>query len=98
MSYEFRKDKILNRGRTIANIRDGKLREGNGSRTICNIKDDKVRDGNGSSTVLNVKNGDIREKSGSRRLARVRDVRKEIKNGDTFSDVYIAAVWHYIIN
>jgi len=98
MSYEFRKDKILNRGTTIANIRDGKLREGNGSKTICNIKDDKVRDGSGSSTVLNVKNGDIREKSGSRRVARIRDVRKEIKNGDSLSDAYIAAVWYYIIN
>jgi len=48
--------------------------------------------------VLNVKNGDIREKSGSRRVARIRDVRKEIKNGDSLSDAYIAAVWYYIIN
>ena len=88
---------MIERGKTLANIKKDRLNSGTGSIAICNVKDDRVRSKTGSSAVCNVKNGVIREKTGSRRLEKVKDIRKEIKNAESLSDVFIAAVWWFLM-
>ena len=97
MALEYKNNRLLDRGKTLANIKKDRLNSGTGSSAICNVKDDRVRDKVGSSVVCNVKNGDIREKIGSRRLEKVKDIRKEIKNSESLSDVFVAAVWWYFM-
>ncbi|MDA0848560.1 MAG: hypothetical protein O2827_02235 [Verrucomicrobia bacterium] len=97
MALEYKNNRLIDRGKTLANIKKDRLNSGIGSSAICNVKDDRVRDKIGSSVVCNVKNGDIREKIGSRRLEKVKDIRKEIKNAESLSDVFVAAVWWYFM-
>ena len=94
---EYKRDRIIEKNKTLANIKKDRLCEGIGSSAICNIKDDRVREKIGSSVVCNVKNGDVREKTGSKRLAKISDIRKEIRNSESLSDPFIAAVWYYFI-
>jgi len=97
MKLEYKRDKIYDGFKVIANIKNSYLREGSGSKTIANIKDGKIRKDNGSLTLCNVKNNDIRKGTGSSRMVRVRDVRKQIKNSDSLSDEFIAAIWYMYI-
>ncbi|KRP35490.1 MAG: hypothetical protein ABS34_10895 [Opitutaceae bacterium BACL24 MAG-120322-bin51] len=97
MTLEYKNDRILDRGKTLANIKRDRLNEGIGSKPLCNVKDDRIREGIGSSTLCNVKNGDIRENIGSKRLAKVQDIRKQIKNSESLSDTFVAAVWWYLM-
>lgn len=94
---EYKRDRIVNKGKALANIKRDRLCAGTGSSVICNIKDQWVREKTGSSVICNVKNGDVREKTGSKRLVKVSDIRKEIKNSDSLSDSFVAAVWHYFL-
>tara|TARA_Y100000768_G_scaffold387940_1_gene381096 strand:+ start:10 stop:324 length:315 start_codon:yes stop_codon:yes gene_type:complete len=94
---EYRREQLKDGGKTIANIRGDKLRNGTGSSTLCNVRDDKVRRGTGSSTLCNVKNGDIRDGTGSSRKAKVKDIKKMIKGSESLSDVFVAAIWQTFI-
>ena len=94
---EYKRDRIVNKGKTLANIKRDRFCAGTGSISICNIKDERVREKTTSTVVCNVKNGDIREKTSSKRLVKVKDVRKEIKNSESLSDTFVAAVWHYFL-
>lgn len=97
MRLEYRREQLKDGGKTIANIRGDKLRNGTGSSTLCNVRDDKVRRGTGSSTLCNVKNGDIRDGTGSSRKAKVKDIKKMIKGSESLSDVFVAAIWQTFI-
>jgi hypothetical protein len=97
MALEYKNNRLVERGKALANFKKDRLNSGTGSSAICNVKDDRVREKTGSSAVCNVKNGDIREKTGSRRLEKLKDIRKEIKNAESLSDVFVAAVWWYFI-
>lgn len=81
MALEYKNNRLIERGKTLANIKKDRLNSGTGSIAICNVKDDRIRSKTGSSAVGNVKNGVMREKTGSRRLEKVKDIRKEIKKG-----------------
>ena len=97
MKLEYKRDKIKDGSKTVANIKGDKLRSGTGISTLCNVKDNKVRKGSGISTLCNVKNGDIRDGNGISRKAKVKDVRKMIRGSESLSDVLIAAVWQSFI-
>ena len=97
MKLEYRREQLKDGGKTIANIRGDKLREGTGSSTLCNEREDKVRRGTGSSTLCNVKNGDIRDGTGSSRKAKVKDIKRMIKGSESLSDVFVAAIWQTFI-
>jgi|GEM_PF-3483800 hypothetical protein len=99
MSLEYKNEKLYERYKShpLANISRDLLREGRGSTVICNIKNDLVRDKRGSTVICNVKNGDVRDKRGSTRKAKIRDIRKEIKNSESLADSFVAAVWHYFL-
>ena len=97
MALEYRNNRLIERGKTLANVKKDRLNSGTGSSAICNVKDDRVRSKTGSSAVCNVKYGEIREKTGSKRLKTVKEVRKEIKNSESLSDVFIAAVWWFLM-
>ena len=97
MKLEYKRDRIKDGSKTIANIRGDRLRSGTGSSTLCNVRDDKVRKGTGSSTLCNVRNGDIRDGTGSSRKAKVKDIKKMIRGSESLSDVFVAAIWQTFI-
>jgi hypothetical protein len=97
MALVYKNSRLTERGKTLANVKKDRLNSGTGSSAICNIKDDRVRSKTSSSVVCNVKNGVIREKTGSKRLEEVKDIRKEIKDSESLSDVFVAAVWWFLM-
>tara|TARA_B100000073_G_scaffold312593_1_gene286438 strand:- start:5229 stop:5525 length:297 start_codon:yes stop_codon:yes gene_type:complete len=97
MKLEYKRDRIKDGSKTIANIRGDRLRSGTGSSTLCNVRDDRVRKGTGSSTLCNVRNGDIRDGTGSSRKAKIKDIRKMIRGSDDLSDIFVAAIWQTFI-
>lgn len=97
MAIEYKNNRLIEGVNTFANVKKDRLNSGTGSSAICNVKDDRVRSKTGSSAVCNVKNGVIREKTGSKRLEEVKDVRKLIKNSESLSDVFVAAVWWFFL-
>ncbi|MFM1594211.1 MAG: hypothetical protein ACKJRS_07585 [Woeseiaceae bacterium] len=97
MRLEYKRDKLKDGSKTIANIKGDKLRSGTGSTTLCNVRGDKVAKGTGSSTLCNVRNGDIRDGTGSSRKAKVKDIKKMIRGSETLADVYVAAIWQTFI-
>ena len=97
MRLEYKRDKLKDGSKTIANIKGDKLRSGTGSTTLCNVRGDKVAKGTGSSTLCNVRNGDIRDGTGSSRKAKVKDIKKRIRGSETLADVYVAAIWQTFI-
>ena len=97
MKLEYKRDRIKDGSKTIANIRGDRLRSGTGSSTLCNVRDDRVRKGTGSSTLCNVRNGDIRDGTGSSRKAKIKDIRKMIRGSDSLSDTLVAAIWQTFI-
>ena len=99
MALEYKNERIYERNKSqpLANISQYLLREGRGSTVICNIKDNLVRDKRGCTVICNVKNGDVRDKRSSTRKAKIRDIRKEIKNSESLADSFVAAVWHYFL-
>ena len=55
MKLEYRREQLKDGGKTIANIRGDKLREGTGSSTLCNVRNGDIRDGTGTSRKAKVR-------------------------------------------
>ena len=95
MALKFDGTKLVDGGKTFANVKGDKIYEGmSQSKTLANIKGDKIYDGmSQSKTLANVKGDKIYEgMSQSRVLFKTSDAAKKI--GSTSQGPLTAALWY----
>ncbi len=93
-NYKFDGKYLKHNGKTIANVKDDKIREGTGSKVVANIRDDKFREKTGSKVLINLRGSDVRLGSGSSRIASMKDIEKAI---DGHGGATLAALWYCFV-
>ncbi|MFM1831751.1 MAG: hypothetical protein RLZZ461_67 [Planctomycetota bacterium] len=71
---KFDGERLKDGSKTIANVRDDRIRKGTGTSVLCNIRGDTVREGTGTKVIFNMRGDDLRLGTSTSRIATMKDV------------------------